>query len=224
MRNEIVDRDKDPIMRKERNDHPRGDYCISLIAHVIARSGLAMAGLLCGFYVAADVVRADLEGLKSMGFVASMSLVGTFGFYIGVDIPRARALQAGLPDQSACLNVVPVDLLSATGTFLATVAALISVYVIVFDEVPQLTWTLAVGFCWLLGVMMQIGAGVIARRRTVDQGGNGGGPQIAAVPKHRQRRSAVRIRDRRACKLSRIVFNGTAIGGEPAVGDFGKDR
>src|SRR5271168_1284127 len=144
-------------MRKERNDLPRSDYFISLIAHVIARSGLAIAGLLCGFYVAADVVRADLEGLKSMGFVASMSLVGTIGFYLGVDIPRARALQAALPDQSACLNVVPVDLLSGTGTFLAAVAALISVYVIVFDEVLQLTSTLAVGFCWLLGVMNRPG-------------------------------------------------------------------
>jgi hypothetical protein len=162
---------KDSIMRKERNYHARSDYFISRIAHVIARSGLAIAGLLCGFYVAADVVRANLEGLNSIGFVISTSLVGMIGFYLGIDIPQGHihAWQAALPDKSTGFKVDPVELLSATGTFLAAVAALVSVYVIVFDEVLQLTWTLAVGFWWLLGMMMQIGAGVIARRRTVDQ-------------------------------------------------------
>jgi hypothetical protein len=164
-----MDGDEDPIMRKE-NRHPKSDYFMSLIAHAIARSALAMAGFLCGFYVAADVARADLEGLNSTGFVASMSLVGTIGFYLGIDIPRVHGFQDPFPDQNARLTLVLVDLLSATGTFIAVVAALISVYVIVFDEVLQLTWTLTVGFLWLLGVMMQIGCGVSARRRTVNQG------------------------------------------------------
>jgi hypothetical protein len=62
-----------------------------------------------------------------------------------------------------------VELLSATGTLLATMAALVSVYVIVFDEVLPLMWTLVVEFWWLLGIMMQTGAGVIARRRAVHQ-------------------------------------------------------
>jgi hypothetical protein len=62
-----------------------------------------------------------------------------------------------------------VELLSATGTLLATMAALVSVYVIVFDEVLPLMWTLVVEFWWLLGIMMQTGAGVIARRRVARQ-------------------------------------------------------
>ena len=156
-------------MRKERNDHSGGDYSIGLIAHVIARSGLAIAGLLCGFFVAAYVVRADIEGLESIGVVASMSMAGAIGFYLGGDIPRVRSLQAALPGQSGRLDVVPVDWLGAIGTFLSAAAALTSVYVIVFDEVLRLALTLAIGFCWLLGVIMQIGAGVIARRRTVDR-------------------------------------------------------
>jgi hypothetical protein len=164
-----VDGDKDPIMRKERNDPSGSDYSTGLIAHVIARSGLAIAGLLCGFFVAAHVVRADIEGLKSIGFVASMSLAGAIGFYLGGDIPRVRSLQAAPPGQSGCLDVVPVDWLGAIGTFLSAAAALTSVYVLVFDEDLRLTWTLAIGFCWLFGVIMQIGASVIARRRTVDQ-------------------------------------------------------
>lgn len=156
-------------MRKE-DRHPKRDRFMGLIAHAIARLALAIAGFLCGFYVAAAVVRADLEGLNSTGFVASMSLVGTMGFYLGIDIPRVHGLQPPFPDQNARLTVVLVDLLSATGTFIAVVAALISVYVIVFDEVLQLTGTLTVGFFWLLGVMMQVGCGVIARRRAVNQG------------------------------------------------------
>jgi hypothetical protein len=156
-------------MRKERNDYSGSGYSFGRIVHFIARSGLAIAGLLCGFYVAAHVARADIEGLRSIGLVASMSLTGAIGFYLGSHLPRVRTLPAALPGQSACVGVVLVDWLGAIGTFLSAAAALTSVYVLVFDEVLRLAWTLAIGFCWLLGVMMQIGAGVIARRRTVDQ-------------------------------------------------------
>jgi hypothetical protein len=156
-------------MRKERNDRSGSDCAIGPTAHVIGRSGLAIAGLLCGFFVATHVVRADIAGLDSIGLVASMSIAGAIGFYLGGDIPRGRSLQAALPGHGGRLDVVPVDWLGAIGTFLSAAAALTSVYVLVFDEVPILAWSLAVGFCWLLGAIMQIGAGVIARRRTVDQ-------------------------------------------------------
>lgn len=43
---EIVNVDEDPIMRKE-NRHPKSDYLMSLIAHAIGRSALAIAGFLC---------------------------------------------------------------------------------------------------------------------------------------------------------------------------------
>ena len=61
-----------------------------------------------------------------------------------------------------------VELLSAAGTFLAAVAALISVYAFVFDDIPQRAWDFTV-ICswWMLGVIMQIGAGLIGRLRLV---------------------------------------------------------
>jgi Mg2+ and Co2+ transporter CorA len=65
--------------------------------------------------------------------------------------------------------VDPVELLSATGTFLAAVAALASVYAIVFDEVPQRVWEFVIGSWWLLGVVMQISAGLIGRSRPVNK-------------------------------------------------------
>jgi hypothetical protein len=59
----------------------------------------------------------------------------------------------------------PVDLLSGTGTFLAAVAALVSVSAIVLDEIPQLVWDLFLGSWWVAGVSMQAAAGCLARLR-----------------------------------------------------------
>jgi hypothetical protein len=162
---------QESIMRKEEDNQPGNRYSISRTAHIVERTGLAIAGALCGLFVAAHVERANVEMLNSMGFVTSMCLVGMVGFYLGIDIPQASAqpFQTALLDDNRGLTMALVELLSATGTLLATVAALISVYVIIFDEVLPLTWTLVVEFWWLLGIMMQTGAGVIARRRAAHQ-------------------------------------------------------
>jgi len=61
------------------------------------------------------------------------------------------------------LSVDMVELLSATGTFLAAVAALISVHAFVFDDIPRRAWDFTLVSWWMLGVAMQIGAGVMAR-------------------------------------------------------------
>lgn len=158
-------------MRKEGNNRPRSRYSISRTAHIVERTGLAIAGALCGLFVAAHVERANVEMLNSMGFVTSMCLVGMIGFYLGIDIPQSSTppFQTAVLDESPGLTMALVELLSATGTLLATMAALVSVYVIVFDEVLPLMWTLVVEFWWLLGIMMQTGAGVIARRRAAHQ-------------------------------------------------------
>jgi hypothetical protein len=134
---------------------------ISRTAHVIERIGLAMAGAICGTFVAAYFARA---GIESLGLVASMTLVGMAGFYLGIDIPRARAIRIGLA-------VDVVELFSATGTFLAAMAALTAVYALVLDEVPQRFGESLVGSCWLLGMVMQIGAGTFGRWRPVKAGG-----------------------------------------------------
>jgi hypothetical protein len=52
---------------------------------------------------------------------------------------------------------------SAIGTFLAAVAALVSVYMILFDETPPFTWNIGIGFGWMVGSLMQLAAGTAVR-------------------------------------------------------------
>jgi hypothetical protein len=56
-----------------------------------------------------------------------------------------------------------VELLSAAGTFLASVAAIVSVSSIVLDETPRASTALLICLSWAIGTTMQIAAGVIAR-------------------------------------------------------------
>jgi len=88
-----------------------------------------------------------------------MVLVGMIGFYLGIDIPRFRVARSAIERP----RVDPVDLLSTTGTFLATIAALISVYAFVFDEAPQRAWEYTVASWWVLGVALQMSAGLMGR-------------------------------------------------------------
>jgi hypothetical protein len=128
------------------------------MAHVLERVGLAMAGASCGLFVAAHVGRTGIEMFSSLAAIFAMTVYGTIGFYLGIDIPPHAAL-AGKPD--------PAELFSAIGTFLAAVAAFISVCVIVVDSEPHVVWTMAIWTFWLLGVTLQIVAGAIARSRAV---------------------------------------------------------
>jgi hypothetical protein len=129
----------------------------SLGAHLIERIGLAMTGASCGLFVAAYVSRAGIEALSSVGFIFAVTACGAVGFYLGIDIPP-RAPFAWKPDAA--------ELLSATGTFLAAAAALISVCSIVVDADPLFVKTLAIGAGWTLGLAMQVSAGVIGRIRS----------------------------------------------------------
>jgi hypothetical protein len=56
-----------------------------------------------------------------------------------------------------------VVLLSAAGTFLASVAAFVSVSSIVLDETAHAGTALLISVSWAIGTTMQIAAGVIAR-------------------------------------------------------------
>ena len=130
----------------------------SRFAHVLERVGLAMAGASCGLFVAAHLGRTGIEILTSLAAIFAMTVYGAIAFYLGIDIPPHAAL-AGRTD--------PAEILSAIGTFLATIAAFISVFIIVADGEPDMVWTMAIGVCWLLGVTLQIIAGAIARTRAV---------------------------------------------------------
>src|SRR5262249_24344605 len=109
-------------------------------AHLVGRVGLSMSGANCGTFVAAYMARADIERFDTVGFIASMVLVGMIGCYLGIDIPGRGARRA-----LGALSIDAVELLSATGTFLASIAALISVYAILFDDVPQRPWEFMIG-------------------------------------------------------------------------------
>jgi hypothetical protein len=151
-------------MSKERNTRLQDYYLISRVAHVIGRSGLAMAGAMCGTFVTAQMSKAHVALFGTVGFFAMMVMVGMIGFYLGIDIPRLPPEVAGQR-----LKMDPVEWLSAAGTFLAAVAALVSVYGIVLDEIPQRVCEFVVGSWWALGIVMQIGAGVIGRLRLADK-------------------------------------------------------
>jgi hypothetical protein len=146
-------------MSNRRNTAMQDYHLISRAAHVIERSGLAMAGAMCGTFVAAQMSKVNVALFGSIGFAVWMVLIGMVGFYLGIDTPRPPEV-AG-----ARLRPDPVEWLSAAGTFLAAVAALVSVYGIVLDEVPQRFWEFVFGSWWTLGITMQIGAGLIARLR-----------------------------------------------------------
>src|SRR5450631_4562970 len=139
---------------------------LSRSAHVIARIGLALTGTACGLFVAQVSARIDLVG--SVEAVLAMMLYGAAGFYLGIDLPPAPPdhrmhlpLRHGLGSRADA-----VELLSAAGTFLAAVAAVVSVSSIVLDETARASTALMISLAWGIGATMQIAAGIIARMRS----------------------------------------------------------
>ena len=145
-------------MFNARHINSNDQFLIVRAVHVIERSGLAIAGAMCGTFVAAELSQTEITLFGSLGFIVAMVLGGTIGFYLGIDIPR-------LPRIVARPKLDPVDLLSAAGTFLAAVAALIAVYGLVFDVAPQRVGETVICSWWVLGVILQTGAGSIGRLR-----------------------------------------------------------
>lgn len=140
---------------------------ISGIAHVIERIGLAIIGALCGLFVTALLAKDNADVLSSFGLGSAMILYGVTGFYVGIDIPRrpSGTLWIDLSNVGLGSNADLAELLSAVGILLAAVAALVSVYAVVLDEVVPAIWIVAVGAAWLIGVALQITAGVIGHIR-----------------------------------------------------------
>jgi hypothetical protein len=123
---------------------------ISQSAHVLERTGLALAGAACGLFVAAHVARADIDLIGSAVGVLAMMLYGAAGFYLGIDLPRVPTdhymhlpLRHGLGS-----SWDTVELLSAAGTFLAAVAAVVSVSSIILDETARPSTALLISFGW----------------------------------------------------------------------------
>jgi hypothetical protein len=136
-------------------------------AHVLERIGLALAGASCGLFVAANV-GSSIAALTSEGFIVVMMVAGGFGFYLGIDTPPLTFHGPdGNPSRGGSGSKIDAaEFLSAVGTFLATLTAFVSVSVIVFREDPHIFWTILIMMGWVVGVMMQIIAGAIARARS----------------------------------------------------------
>ena len=133
---------------------------------MLERIGLALTGASCGLFVAAHVGRAEIDLIGSAAAVFAIMIYGAIGFYLGIDFPHAPPdhdmhlpLRHGLGTKADA-----VELLSAAGTFLAAVAAVISVASIVLDETAHATSALLISLAWAVGATLQIAAGVIARK------------------------------------------------------------
>lgn len=132
-------------------------------AHFLERTGLALAGAACGTFVGAHV-GTSFAALTTVGFLLAMIAIGAVGFYLGIDIPP---LTFHDPDEEPRSRgkIDAAEFLSAFGTFLATLAAFVSVSAVVLrlNLHAVSSWLILIG--WLVGVTMQICAGAIARLR-----------------------------------------------------------
>ena len=135
-------------------------------AHVLERIGLAMAGASSGLFVG-TYVGSSIAAFTSQGFLVVMMIGGAIGFYLGIDTPplafHGPNSQPSKGDSGGKIDTA--EFLSAVGTFLATLVAFVSVGVIVLREDPHISWTIIVMLGWVVGLMMQIVAGAIARTR-----------------------------------------------------------
>lgn len=129
------------------------------LAHVVARLGLAMTGAVGATFVAALLMRVELPWFDTVEFTVLLIVLGMIGAYLGIDIPRWPQLQAEPAHRS-----LAIGLASATGTFLAAGAGLLA-RAFVLDETSDPAGNLLFGATWMLGVCMQIGAGLAGRCR-----------------------------------------------------------
>lgn len=129
------------------------------LAHVLERLGLAMAGAASGLFVAAHV-GSTISTLTSQAFILIMMISGAVGFYLGIDTPQP------LRSSDSNTRIDTPELLSAVGTFLAALSAFASVGVIIFRSEPHIVWTWMMMAGWVVGVIMQMNAGAIARSRS----------------------------------------------------------
>ena len=136
-------------------------------AHVIERIGLSMLGALCGLFVSALIIKANVQAINFLEVVFAAMLYGAIGFYLGIDfpLPSSRAIEATPLKVGIRSRGNPLKLIAAIGTLLAAMAAMVSVCLIILDADPYALCITIIGGSWLLGVTMQLAAGSMARVR-----------------------------------------------------------
>lgn len=133
-------------------------------AHILERTGLAMAGAASGLFVAAHTGSA-IAALTTQAFLLIMMIGGAIGFYLGIDTPQLEFDTVNEEKGNSATRIDAAELLSAIGTFCAALTAFASVGVIVLREEPHIAWTVLILIGWVLGISMQIVSGAIARIR-----------------------------------------------------------
>ncbi|WP_441232409.1 hypothetical protein [Bradyrhizobium sp. 1200_D9_N1_1] len=132
-------------------------------AHFLERIGLAAVGASCGLYVGATLLR-QRDGLFESGWIVLMTtLYGALSYYVGIDLSRsvARKSISSLSDEYTGSEAV--EIMSAAGTFVAAIAATLSVSILVLDQnLPNGLIGFVAG-CWVVGSSLQVAAGTMAR-------------------------------------------------------------
>jgi len=129
------------------------------LSRAIGRTGLAVLGALSAMFVAALAGEADIGGMNTVAGVLGSIVYASLAFYLGIDIPgRPRSTQSSLGERPDL-----VLLASAIGTFVASLAALVALFLFVFDASPAVVCILAISLAWLVGLTMQLVAGGISR-------------------------------------------------------------
>ena len=132
--------------------------------HLFKRIGLATIGGSCGLYVGAALMRPGNELFGSGWIVLSMILYGAFSFFVGIDLPgRPAHRSASRSSEERRAQTDVAEIFSAAGTFASSIAAFLSVTVIVFDQAVADGLILFVGCFWAIGSAVQIAAGCLAR-------------------------------------------------------------
>lgn len=136
------------------------------LSHLLERVGLAMVGAAAGLFVGIHT-GSSIDALMNQSFLIVMTMVGATGFFLGIDTPQHRfqGVSIGLPGYETGKKVDTAELLTAVGTFLAALAAFISVALIVFGREGRFVSSSVILAVWFIGVLMQVGAGSIARLR-----------------------------------------------------------
>jgi len=116
-------------------------------------------------------MRLDNELFGSGWLILLMMLYGAVSFYIGIDLParRAQGSASRLPEERN-RGADAAEILSATGTFVAAIAAFLSVSMIDVDQVLSERSIISIACCWAIGSVLQIAAGSIARNDVVENG------------------------------------------------------
>ena len=145
------------LKKPRRRTHPEHKHPI----FIAKRAGLGISGALNGAIATAYLMDAGVTFFDPVGMAAALMIFGWTGGFIGVTPTGSgpHPLQKG-PQ--------PEETLSAAGTFIANAVAFIAACLLLSHVPSTIPRAIAIGFCWLFGVTLQIAAGILARLRAVD--------------------------------------------------------